>query len=565
MEELDVLVVGAGPTGLSLALDLHRWGLRCRVVDKEIEPPPWSKAQLVHARTLEIFESLGVAGDVRPCGKPLHGFNFYEAPSLKRIAHVTFGSVDSQAGAFLSISQRDTELCLAKAYARAGGKIERPVRLESFTQDENGVTAKLVHPDGRIEEVRAAYIVGCDGAHSTVRDAIGLAFEGSTYEQRLIQADVRIDMSVNVEGDEIVAFTSPDGIVALFPLPGDHRYRMLVPLLEKVDYEPTLENFQMLMKRFGPPDAVVSDPVWMVGFRIHCRMVDRYRAGRAFVAGDAAHIHSPAGGQGMNTGIQDAHNLAWKLALVRKGHGREALLDSYDAERRPVAANTLAATDTGTRRGLAAMSFRHPVAIAIRNRLFGFITSIASFTSRGAQALSMLDIHYPNSPIVRQDRPSILDANVLASPTVELPSVRDWMDFGNGPAPGDRAPDVLTSDRDDATRLHDVIRGTSHTLLLFDGAAHTQEGYANLASISKRVKERYGDRVRSIAIVPLSEKPASFEFGGTVLLDTEGAIHERYGARSECLYLIRPDGHVGYRSQPADEGKLLAYLETILV
>jgi 2-polyprenyl-6-methoxyphenol hydroxylase-like FAD-dependent oxidoreductase len=563
---VDVLVIGAGPTGLTLACDLARHGLRVRIADQEKEPPPWSKAQIVHARTLEILETLGIAEALRSTGKFIHGVNVYESPSMKKLAHFTLGRTSSEAGSFLSIPQRETERCLAQALEARGVIPERPVRLETFLAEEGGVTATLAHADGSKETVKAAYLVGCDGAHSTTRDVMGFTFAGSTYETRLIQADVRIDMPIHTDDDEIAAFLANDGIVALFPLPGERRYRMLVPLLDGQDLEPKLETFQDLMKRWGSPDANVSDPVWMVGFRIHCKMVSQYRKGRVFIAGDAAHIHSPAGGQGMNTGIQDAHNLAWKLALVHKGKARAELLDSYDAERKPVAAATLAMTDITTRRGFAVFQIRHPIAIAMRNRLLGFVGSLGVGADRAAQGVSMLEIGYPDSPVVAQDRPRMLDTRVMSSGAVESPSLRDWVDFGSGPAPGYRAPDVrILPSHEESPRLHDFLHSTAHTLLLFDGAAHTDAGYANLTSIAARVKERYGEVVRAIAVVPMAEKPATFAWTGDIVLDAEGAVHQSYGARSECLYLIRPDGHVAYRSQPANAEQLLAYLARIFI
>lgn len=562
-KSIDVLVVGAGPTGLSAAAELRRRGLSCRLVEKAEAPAPWSKAQIIHARTLEIFEQLGIVEAVLSRGKAVHGFNMYSTPGMKRVLHFPIQGIDSALGHFLSLPQRDTEALLAQRLEELGGAVERGVELEGFTQDATGVTAALVHPGGRAESVRASWLIGCDGAHSIVRETLGLPFEGSTYAQRLIQADVRVDMPFHVDDDELVGFVSAGGLVALFPLPGERRYRLVVPLFDQPDLEPTLENFQAVMAQHGPPGAVVSDPVWTVAFKIHCRMVSRYRVGRVFLAGDAAHIHSPAGGQGMNTGIQDAWNLAWKLDLVHRGAARDELLDSYDAERRPVAAATLAMTDRGWRGGMAAFGLRHPIATAMRDRLMGFIGSLG-LAARMPQAISMLDIGYPDSPAVAQDRPSILNTQVLTDTSQESPSLRDWLDFGSGPAPGDRAPDVRIAPEDEGSpRLHALFSHLDHTLLLFDGAAHTEEGYRNLASVAGRVEERYGERIRPHLVIPLAARPGALAWDVPVLLDPAGAVHRRYGARSECLYLVRPDGHVAYRSQPADGDRLMAYLDRI--
>jgi hypothetical protein len=229
-----------------------------------------------------------------------------------------------------------------------------------------------------------------------------------------------------------------------------------------------------------------------------------------------------------------------------------------------VAKATLAATDRGWRGGMTAFGLRHPIATAMRNRLMGFIAGSLGFGARAPQVLSMLDIGYPDSPVVAQDRPSILDAQVLTDTSQENPSLRDWVDFGNGPAPGDRAPDVrIAPEEEGSPRLHALFFHLGHTLLLFDGAAHTEEGYRNLASIADRVKERYGDLVRPHLVVPLPARPGALTWDGPVLLDPAGAVHQRYGARSECLYLVRPDGHVAYRAQPANGDRLMAYLDRI--
>jgi 2-polyprenyl-6-methoxyphenol hydroxylase-like FAD-dependent oxidoreductase len=562
--DVDVLVVGAGPTGLTLALELRRHGVSCRVVDQNEGPSAWSKAQIVHARTLEVFEDMGVVEPLIARGRAVHGFNVYDPGELKRILNFALHGVDSPFPFVLSVPQRDTELVLAAAAAERGLTIERNVRLARFEQDAEGVASVLVAGD-REEAVRSRWIVGCDGAHSTVRAGLGISFEGHTYEQKIIQADVRVELPLAIHDDEVAAFLSAKGLLALFPLPGERRFRMLVPAPAEQDLEPTLETFERYLAELGPSGAKVDDPVWMVGFRVHCKMVSRYRERHAFLAGDAAHIHSPAGGQGMNTGIQDAYNLAWKLALVHRGRGKDVLLDSYQAERLPVAASVLRATDQAMQRGFRVARVRSPLLIDLAQRMFGFVGSLGFVQERVSRGISMLEVAYPESPIVAQDRHSMLDAHVLADRRTEEPSVRDWMAFGDGPAPGARALDAsFDPERDDATRVFDLLRGVQHTLLLFDGAAATGEGYRGLESIAARVTARYGEAVAVHVIVPARARPDALGAAVSVQLDPEGAVHQRYGARSECLYLVRPDGYVAYRCQPADGDKLFAYLERVL-
>jgi 2-polyprenyl-6-methoxyphenol hydroxylase-like FAD-dependent oxidoreductase len=560
MNSPDVLVVGAGPVGLSLACELVRHGLACRVIDELAEPVVWSKAAVVHTRTMEIFDDMGVSEALLALSRTVHGASVYA--DRRRVGHVVFEGVESRFPFAYGVSQRDTEAVLTKKLEAHGVRIERTTRLEGFVHEEDGVTANVVGPQGEAR-IEAKWIVGCDGAHSVVRKACGFTFEGAPYEERIVQADVRIDWPARSDEDEIQAFLHPDGPLAMFPLFKDGRYRLIAFLPpDAPEVELTLDAFQRFLDERGPAGARASDPAWMVAFRIHHRMTNRYRDRRAFVAGDAAHIHSPAGGQGMNTGIQDAYNLAWKLALVERGVAREAILDSYEAERMPIAKALLAATDAATRGMGTVTGLRHPITVALRNQLMSFVTKLDAFRERLFRSISMIDIAYRESPIVAQDRTPLFQANVVSSGATEQPSLADWAAFGEGPAPGDRAADVAMSSPEGA-RFYDLLRGTKHVALLFDGAAATEEGYRNLERIGRDLVERYGAAIDVHVIVPLPTKPAALHWDGSIVFDADGAIHKRYGARSECLYLIRPDGYVGYRCQPANGDALAAYLKTI--
>lgn len=561
--DTDVLVVGGGPVGLTLGCALRMQGVSCRVIDALDAPVTWSKAAVAHARTMEVFESLGVADAIVERAKVIHGVSAYAGG--RRVLHVVLDEVDSPYPYIHGVSQRDTEAVLAARLAALGGAVERSKKLTTFTQDEGGVMAALVRGDGSEEVVRARWIVGCDGAHSAVRHTLDLSFEGAPYEERVVQTDARVSWPRLVEDDEIVVFLAPDGPVACFPFFRDGRYRVLKMYTEEPPPgEPTLETFQAMLDK-QLPGTVVSDPAWIVGFRIHHRLASRYRVGRAFLAGDAAHIHSPAGGQGMNTGIQDAHNLAWKLALVAHGAARPALLDSYEAERRPVAAELLRGTDAATRGVGQAVKFRNPLAVGLRDGFMALASRLDFVRAGASQTASMLDRNYRGSPVVAQHRRPLWQASVLASAESELPGLAAWTAFAAAPEPGDRAPDVTFADglSEGPTRLFQLLDPARHTLLLFDGEADTEAGYRNLAAIAARVSERCGDAVATRVILPGERAPAPALQGLPVVADTRKALHDRYGARSECLYLVRPDGHVAYRSQPADGDRLAEYLDTI--
>jgi len=543
-----VLVVGAGPVGLTMACELLRRGVKTRIVDACAVPTEKSKALGVQARTLEALDAMGIADRFVAAGRKIHGANFYADGA--RLAHVSLDDIDSPYTYMLSLPQSETERLLAEHLAELGGRVEREVKLTALEQDAGGVTATLVHADGKVESDRVAWLVGCDGSHSAVRHAVGLPFEGMPYEESFVLADVRI--AWDLPDDETHAFIAPDGAIAALPLP-----KGLWRLVGEAGIpEPTIDDVVRLLRERGGPKATVTSAGWVAPFRIHRRMVPRYREGRVFVAGDAAHIHSPIGGQGMNTGIQDAYNLAWKLALAVSGAAHDGLLDSFDPERRPVASATLQGTDLATK----VVTLRNPVAREVRNRLGAMLAGLEIVQKRLLAQASEIAVGYRTSPIVDEHRASVARATV-GKRVGEQPTLADWVGFGGAPHPGDRAPDVAV---DDAVTAFSLLRHTASTLLLFDGAAPTPEGYANLAGIARRVGERWGEHVKTWIVVPRRARPAELAGEEPVLLDPKAALHRRYGAGSECLYLLRPDGYVGFRSQPASWKALEDHLSRIL-
>jgi 2-polyprenyl-6-methoxyphenol hydroxylase-like FAD-dependent oxidoreductase len=556
-ESVDVLVAGAGPVGLSLASELVRHGVRCRIVEMNAGPSLWSKAAIIHARTLEAMNAMGLAEDVIASGRKVHGLAFYSGD--QRIGEVAVDNLDSPYPFMLGLSQRETELHLEQHLGRLGGKVERRVELASVRLGEDGVTATLRHDDGRREVVTTSYLCGCDGAHSVVRKSLEIPFEGSTYEEAVLQADVRIRWPFPVREDEALFFASARGALGALPVLTEGRYRLMVLLGPEQVYDPTLENFRLLMEERGPAGAVVEDPAWMTAFRFHHRMVPRYRTGRVFLAGDAAHVQSPVGGQGMNMGIQDAFNLAWKLALAIRGRARPAVLDSYHAERWPIAAATLGATDVATRFGARAMGLRSGIAQRLRDELFGLAGRLPMIEARAAALMGGLGADYRSSPIVGQHVAPLW-------PNSSPLSLIDRASFEEGPGPGQRVGDVdLAAPWEGKSSLHELLHGTTHTLLLLTGHGENAEEPQALARIARAATAAYGDLVHAF-LVTAGERALDDVPSQTPLLDDRGgAVHRRLGARAGCLYLVRPDGYVAYRSQPADLDKLLGYLAGIFI
>ncbi|MEU9842817.1 FAD-dependent monooxygenase [Actinomadura sp. NPDC048032] len=339
-ESTGVLVVGAGPVGLSLAASLRQKGVDAVLLDRAAEGANTSRAAVVHARTLEVLREIEATGELVERGIVVPRFTVRERDRV--LLTVEFGDLPTDFPYTLLVPQNVTEEILLGRLRAAGGLVHRPYEVTGLTQDEDGVTATLVGG----ERIRAAYAVGTDGMHSTVREHAGIAFEGDAYPQSFVLADVRLDWAGGSE--EVMLFFSAEGVTVVAPLPGG-RHR-IVATVDEAPKEPTAADVQALLDARGPRrrPALVEDVVWSSRFRVHHRLAARYRAGRVFLAGDSAHVHSPAGGQGMNTGIQDALNLAGKLAAVLGDGAPDSVLDEYETERRPIAEQVVAFTDRMT-------------------------------------------------------------------------------------------------------------------------------------------------------------------------------------------------------------------------
>ncbi|MGE3819839.1 MAG: FAD-dependent monooxygenase [Isosphaeraceae bacterium] len=530
------LVVGAGPVGLLAASELIRHGLDCRVVDPKAGPTPTdeSRALAVHARTLEILDTLGEAEAFLARGRAIRGTSLHRSDGGIAATVDVAAALRARGTPFpmiLSLPQGRTERLLLDRLRRLGGSVEWGTRLSGLQQNGAGVLADLETGTGATETFRADWLIGCDGAHSAVRHALGLSFSGAVYAETFYLTDATLDWKISDDHAHLLPL--PDGPVLALPLPDPGRWRLVA--LSGPDVSPGLsaatDYFQGVLRRGGFASVRMTDPTWASTFRIHRRVVDRFRVGRCLIAGDAAHIHSPAGGQGMNTGLQDAMNLAWKVGLVASGVAPEGLLDSYEAERRPVVAGVLRRTDRITR----LVTLRNPVAKAARDAILGLVTGLAFVRRRAAAELSQLDVNYEGSPIVAEDAPC----------------------HAPGPRPGDRAPDLALGEGVES-RFYQMLRGTEHTLLLFPGAPADAPALARASEIAGAVAPG-----RVIRHLVTEAKDATPPPGASPLHDPEGRIRRGFGVSGASLYLIRPDTYVGYRALPPDPTGFERYLTRV--
>ncbi|MEX0679373.1 MAG: FAD-dependent monooxygenase [Pirellulales bacterium] len=545
----DVLVVGAGPVGLTMALELLRHGVGCRIIDCAAQPTDKSKALVLWGRTLELLDpNQGLTGKLAGAGHFARAANIYG--NHKRLVRVEFHREDTAFPRPLMLPQCDTERIIAEHLAGRGVTVNRPVELVDFIDDGERVLARL-RGEGGEKIVACRWLLGCDGAHSTVRKCLKIEFAGQFEPNDWILADVHLDGPL--EHDELSIYWHPRGIVAFFPIARD-RFRVVAdvgkaPGTDK-PRDPTLEEVQATLDERGLEQVRAQDPIWLAGFRIHERKVDPYGRSRVFLAGDAAHVHSPAGGQGMNTGMQDAVNLAWKLALVHTGLAKGELLDSYSIERSAVGDMVLRNASRMTQMA----TLRNPFWQFIRNHAAQLAGKLTAVQERFVADLTELAVHYPKSPL-NGDDPG--DA---------------WSDEWK---PGDRLPDATVLGYPDGqqTRLLAAFTHTRHALLVLPEIEDAE-------SIATRVASETSTFASALEILvfppgsadgvpkawPGGTAHAADLFGaGSVLIDAGGEVRKRLGVRGTAVALVRPDGYLGFRGHSDSWQKLREHIERYLV
>jgi 2-polyprenyl-6-methoxyphenol hydroxylase-like FAD-dependent oxidoreductase len=506
--EISVLIVGAGPTGLTLACELARRGVDFRIVDKAPAYFRGSRGKGLQPRSLEVFHDLGVVEKILENGRLHLPFRFYDGTTVLGDHDMHEGrhaTPDIPYASPLIIPQWRVEEILRGRLSELGGKVELATELVALEQGTEIVTATVQNADQR-DQLRARYVVAADGGRSFVRKHLNVGFEGETWkDERMLVGDVHVDA---LDRDHWHSWLKHKaGGVALCPLPSTDTFQFQAQVPPDMETEPTLELFQSIIdERTGRDDLKLYDPTWLSLYRVNVRMVDQYRIGRVFLAGDAAHVHSPAGGQGMNTGIQDAYNLAWKLSAVL--HGADAaLLDTYEEERLPIAASILGITTRLHRRAMVDDS---------------------QVIKRGPETLQ-LELNYRQCSLSEQQDP----------PATPLHA-------------GDRAPDAPLRDatgRD--VSLFDMFRGPRFTLLSF--TVHDREGL-------EKVSRKYERELQTYTVDRNApDRPAS----DTALFDVHGHASSAYGGENGALFLIRPDGYVGFIGSDKSMGAIDAYLERI--
>ncbi len=504
--EQPILIVGAGPTGLTAALELSRLNVPVRLIEKAKEPATTSRAIGIQARTLELMQQRGLAEEMVRLGNPAPGASVYGGG--KRIVHLDYSHIDSRYNYTLFLSQAETERILREAVMRQGVIIEREVELVGLFQDAMShdgapVRAILRHADGTLEQASAAWLISAEGAHSIVRTTLDLQFEGKTHDEQYALGDLHIDG--DLPPTDMHIFSSPHGFMGLFPM-GHGRFRLIAsnPFSKPSEHtEPSLDELQRIYDQRSHIPARFHDMTWSSWFRINSRMVKQLRVGRLLLAGDSAHIHSPSGAQGMNTGIQDAINLAWKLALVQEGKAPVSLLDTYEKDRLPVMRNLLRNTEDLT----AIIGSENPVVRSAVNHLAPYIGGLALMQESSTTRLSQLGLGYRDSP---------LSANSAHGGTLRA---------------GDRVPDMAVRYRKPGVawadgRLLDLLNPSRFTVAI----AHGDEAALLDAALGKAAED-FGTTANTLELVPVSGSATDKE-------------HEAMIGRTGSVFLVRPDGYL---------------------
>ncbi|MBA3712516.1 MAG: FAD-dependent monooxygenase [Pyrinomonadaceae bacterium] len=511
----DIVIVGAGPTGLSLACQFIRYGVDFVIIEKNEGVTPFSKALGVHARTLEIYEQLGLAERATTQGAITGKVRMLEGG-------VVLGEVDlSNIGEGLSsypymlvLEQSENERLLYEYLQSHGKEVLWHTELESFSQTETGVTALIKNATGASQVIEAKYLVGCDGPKSMVRHALGLSFEGSTFERLFYVADVQIDWKYS--HDALHVCLARNAVVAFFPMKGENRYRIVGAFPEGFDKdegEILYEEIEGRIKEEAEIALEISRVNWFSTYKVHTRHVNKFSEGRCFLAGDSAHIHTPAGGQGMNTGIQDAYNLAWKIALVLKGDADEQILETYNEERLPNAERLAGTTDSMFNLAAGSDWLLNLIRTTVFPPMAKFILSFDVVKARFFPLISQIGITYRDGFLSDHGGDGEFDVKA-----------------------GDRMPYFLV----DGKSIYDKLREPKFHLLTFS------DGRSDYQATRDEVESEYAHLI-DYHVVPLYPHVA-----------------EVFGASKPFNALLRPDNYIGFISQETSLDGLRAYLNEVI-
>lgn len=528
---ISVLIVGAGPTGLMMAYELARYGISFRIIDRKAESIKTTNAAILHTRTLEILDHMGIVNHFISLGLQCKGFRVHGLEG-RELVNIPLDHRESRFQCSLFLPQSQTERLLNERLEELHGPVERKLELVDIRQESRMIISTIKHENGETEKIESDWLIGCDGYKSIVREKAHIPYHGDDFPDEYLVADMLLNTSLSEnEGD---GFLGTGNIIAFFPL-GRRIYRVVARLNRKNAEQPiSEEEARTIVYERSHGLFTLKSILWISSFWIHSKIAERMHQGGIFIAGDAAHVHSPAGGQGMNTGIQDVFNLAWKLALVIKGQAHPfLLLESYQAERYPVIQNVVNITEKMTKLGTESNS----LILKLRDSLIKNILGRIPFMQKKASKMfSQLAIRYKHSPIIDYQN------------QIE----------GDAPKPGARAPDEAIDNS--SQRLYDYLHNTHHNLLLFTGSHLIDNDVDQLTNILRKMKESYSNTLTCFVI-----SPKAMPNYDNVIIDSNLAISKVYGCSEKSgMCLVRPDLYIALIAPRFDESKIEALLDKYL-
>ncbi len=536
--ETDVVIVGAGPVGLTLALALETRGTRATIIDTRAEPASTSRALAVWSRTLEHFDSLGLdVAEATSAAIPISGAHVFSHDGIaaRALTEVAFDEAPSQHGMGVFMPQAQTERLLLAACEARGISIERGHTLKSVF-DRGASTECVIASDRGDQIVRSAYTVGCDGAHSTVRKGMQSEFAGKTLDERFVLADLKMDFGDAPGRDALRVIWHVDGVVAFIPVSrGVWRVVASTGAAHQTGTrEVSLDEIRELLEHRArgvlPVGALPTQAEWLSEFRVQERVASSFREGRIFLAGDAAHIHSPVGGQGMNAGIEDAMNLAWKLDLVRSGFAGTALLDTYDDERRGAVERIVRSTSMALRVALG----RPSLLGRLRNVVVPLLLRNRWMQNRLRDGLSQLSLSYANGPLGRHGWP------------------------GDRVRAGNRFPNLVAVDEAGAPRpLQAELTYKRFLALGWQDARSVGEAFSSVQGVLTALPPQLRSQTQSLLLTSVPRSTG----GMSMLHDASGTSVAMLGSGSGAL-LVRPDGYIAAVSHGGDAQSVMNFLNS---
>ncbi|MEP6742472.1 MAG: FAD-dependent monooxygenase [bacterium] len=533
-----VFIVGAGPTGLALACQLTRYDVDFVIIDKNEGVTAYSKALGVHARTLEIYEQLDLAQRAVAQGTIAGKVRMLQRGEvLGQVELSNIGKGLSPYPFMLVLEQSRNELLMYEWLRAHGREVLWQSELESFSQNDASVTAQVKNSSGETQTIEGKYLVGCDGPRSLVRHALGLAFEGSTFERLFYVADVQIDWKFT--HDALTVCLAPHGVVAFFPMPGEKRWRIVGAFPEGHEKDPSeilYEEIEAQIKLEAELELDITRVDWFSTYKVHTRHVDKFFAGRCFVAGDAAHIHTPAGGQGMNTGIQDSYNLAWKLALVLKHSADEKILQSYNEERLPNARRLTATTDRMFNLAAGKDWFVGLIRTTIFPPMAKYILSIEAVRKKFFIFISQIGIRYRDSSLSMHE-------------TGERDGDREFEVKA-----GDRMPYFLV----DGRSVYDQLRAPKFHLVQFSDGESARAGPNDSHVRATDRGNTFGDGQNV-----LSDAGNNSKLIDRHVIPLYPQVAEIFGTDKPFTLLLRPDNYIAFISSDTSARPLSNYFDRL--